>query len=140
MVTACSLPVPAPLTRVAEVCHLILFTPTTVFVPLSVTAVRAVLLAIKPPSMIVSVAFVPTRIASVEALTMFAIMLSFIAPGSTDRRNTGVKSLRWGFKLQGLAWSFVELTRHFVQIDLRVHRQVGALGEVLSQQTIGVLI
>ena len=61
-------------------------------------------------------------------------------PGSTDRRNTGVKSLCWGFKLQGLTWPFVELTRHFVQMGLRVHRQVGALGEVLSQQTIGVLI
>jgi hypothetical protein len=27
--------------------------------------------------------------------------------GSTGRRNTGVKSLCWGFKLQGLKWSFV---------------------------------
>ena len=26
---------------------------------------------------------------------------------STGRRNTGVKSLCWGFKLQGLTWSFV---------------------------------
>src|ERR1022692_4308634 len=59
---------------------------------------------------------------------------------STDRRNTGVKSLCWGFKLQGLAWSLVELTCHFVQIGLRVHRQVGSLGKVLSQQTIGVLV
>ena len=42
--------------------------------------------------------------------------------------------------MQGLTWPFVELTRHFVQMGLRVHRQVGALGEVLSQQTIGVLI
>ena len=32
--------------------------------------------------------------------------------GSTGRRNTGVKSLCWGFKLQGLTWSFVELTSH----------------------------
>ena len=31
--------------------------------------------------------------------------------GSTGRRNTGVKSLCWGFKLQGLTWSFVEQTR-----------------------------
>src|SRR5471030_2800614 len=60
--------------------------------------------------------------------------------GSTDRRNTGVKSLSWGFKLQGLAWSFVELTRHFVQMGLRVHRKVGALRKVLSQQAIGVLV
>jgi starvation-inducible DNA-binding protein len=29
------------------------------------------------------------------------------AAGSTGRRNTGVKSLCWGFKLQGLTWSFV---------------------------------
>src|SRR5712671_6456788 len=60
--------------------------------------------------------------------------------GSTGRRNTGIKSLCWGFKLQGLTWPFVELTSHFVQIGLRMHRQVGALRKVLSQQTIGVLI
>jgi hypothetical protein len=55
-------------------------------------------------------------------------------------RNTGVKSLCWGFRLQGLTWSFVELTSHFVQIGLRVHRQIGALWKVLSQQAVGVLI
>src|SRR3982074_3429271 len=60
--------------------------------------------------------------------------------GSTGRRNTGVKSFCWGFKLQGLTWSFVELTSHFVQIGLRVHRQVGALWKVLSQQAIGFLV
>jgi hypothetical protein len=27
--------------------------------------------------------------------------------GSTGRRNTGVESLCWSFKLQGLTWSFV---------------------------------
>jgi hypothetical protein len=43
----------------------------------------------------------------------------FWAPGSTGRRNTGVKSLRWGFKLQGVAWSFVELTRHFAAHALK---------------------
>src|SRR5665647_1360583 len=59
---------------------------------------------------------------------------------STGRRNTDVKSLRWGFELQGLAWPFIELTRHFVQIGLRVHRQVSSLRKVLSQQTIGVLV
>src|SRR6188768_2731226 len=60
--------------------------------------------------------------------------------GSTGRRNTGVKSLCWGFKLQGLTWSFVELTSHFVEMGLRMHRQVSALGKVLSQQAIGVLV
>src|SRR6185503_10153705 len=64
----------------------------------------------------------------------------FRAAGSTGRRNTGVKSLCCGFKLQGLTWSFVELTSHFVQIGLRVNRQVGALRKVLSQQAIGVLV
>jgi hypothetical protein len=43
-------------------------------------------------------------------------------------------------KLQGLTGTFVELTRHFVQVGLRVHRQVGSFWKVLSQQTIGVLV
>ena len=64
----------------------------------------------------------------------------YMAPGSTGRRNTGVKSLRWGLKLQGLTGAFVELTSHFVQISLRVYRQVGAPGKVLSEETIGVFI
>src|SRR5712672_1965630 len=64
----------------------------------------------------------------------------FTPAGSTGRRNTGVKSLCRGFKLQGLTGSFIELTSHFVQIGLRVHRQVGALRKVLSQQAIGVLV
>jgi hypothetical protein len=46
----------------------------------------------------------------------------FQGAGSTGRCNTGVKSLCWGFKLQGLTWPFVELTRHSVQMGLRVHR------------------
>src|SRR5665811_315825 len=61
------------------------------------------------------------------------IMLSDVrywSAGSTGRCNTGVKSLRWGFELQGLTWSFIELTRHLIQISLRVHRQVGSLGKV----------
>src|SRR3981189_318622 len=64
----------------------------------------------------------------------------FALAGSTGRRNTGVKSLCWGFKLQGLTWPFVELTSHFVQIGLRIQRQVGALWGVLSQEAIGVLV
>jgi hypothetical protein len=34
-------------------------------------------------------------------------MSAFSVPGSTGRRNTGVKSLCWCFELQGLTWSFV---------------------------------
>ena len=43
-------------------------------------------------------------------------------------------------KLQCLTWPFVQLPGHFVQIGLRVCRQVGSLGEVLSEQAIGVLV
>src|SRR5438477_4819156 len=49
---------------------------------------------------------------------------------STGRRNTGVKSLCWGFVFQGLTWSFVELTGGPVQF----------VGKYCPQQTIGVLI
>src|ERR1700742_4410079 len=78
-----------------------------------------------------------TKRTSRHGLTMF---VHRGGAGSTGRRNTGVKSLCWGFKLQGLTWSFVELTSHFVQMGLRMHRQVGALRKVLSQQAIGVLV
>src|SRR3974390_1488107 len=60
--------------------------------------------------------------------------------GSTDRRNTCVKSLCWGFKPQGLTRPLVELACHSVQVSLRVDRQVSSFRKVLSQQTIGVLI
>ena len=51
----------------------------------------------------------------------------FRIAGSTGRRN--VKSLCRCFKMQGLTWPFVKLTSHFVQMSLRVHRQIGALGK-----------
>src|SRR5690349_16021291 len=59
---------------------------------------------------------------------------------STGRCNTCVKSLSGGFEPQGLAWPLVELTCHFIQMSLRILRQVGSLRKVLSQQAIGVLI
>jgi hypothetical protein len=59
---------------------------------------------------------------------------------STSRCNTIVKSLRWGFECQNLTAPFAELTSHFVQISLRMHRQVGPLREVLPQQSIGGFI
>src|SRR5580704_15461830 len=64
--------------------------------------------------------------------TTYRINVRYATAGSTGRRNTDVKSLCWGFKLQGLTWPFVELTSHFVQIGLRVHRQVGAFGYITS--------
>src|ERR1700730_15800161 len=59
---------------------------------------------------------------------------------STGRRNTGVKFLCRGFKSQGLAWPLIELAGHFVEMGLRVHRQVGSFRKILSQQAIGVLV
>ena len=64
----------------------------------------------------------------------------YLIVGSDGRCNTGIESRCWGFKSQCLTWPFIELTRHFIQMGLRVHRQVGSLREVLSQQTIGVLV
>ena len=57
-----------------------------------------------------------------------------------DQCNTSIESLCRGFKSQSLSWPFVELTCHFVQMGLRIHRQVGSFRKILSQQTIGVLI
>src|SRR2546423_15595195 len=72
--------------------------------------------------------------------SVVALRCPLSAAGSTGRRNTGVKSLCWGFVFQGLPWPFVELPGHFVQIRLRVDGQVGSLWKVLSQQTVGVLV
>jgi len=57
-----------------------------------------------------------------------------LAATSTDRCNTGVKSFCWRFELQCFAWPFVQLTSHLVQMSLRVYRQAGSFGEVLTQQ------
>src|SRR5881628_3289320 len=64
----------------------------------------------------------------------------FTPASSTGRRNTGVKFLCRGFKSQGLAWPLIELAGHFVEMGLRVHRQVGSFRKILSQQAIGVLV
>src|SRR5262252_2173658 len=60
--------------------------------------------------------------------------------GSSGRRNTGTKSFGWGLEAQSLAWSFIELPSHPVELRLRVDREVGSLGKILPQQPIGVLI
>src|SRR6266852_5106553 len=70
----------------------------------------------------------------------YHMVMSGFAAGSTGRRNTGVKFLCWGFKSQGLAWPLIELAGYFVEMGLRVHRQVGSFRKILSQQTIGVLV
>ena len=62
------------------------------------------------------------------------------AAGSTGRRNTGVKSLCRGFKLQGLPRPFVELTRHSVQMGLRVHIPANKSGSVRTSSFCGSTI
>ena len=49
-------------------------------------------------------------------------------------RSAGVANRR------SLAWSFVELPSHFVELGLRVRGQVSPLRQVPPQQTVGVLI
>jgi hypothetical protein len=66
--------------------------------------------------------------------------VSFGPAGSSGRCNTSIKSFGWGCKSQSLAWSFVELPSHFVELGLRVHGQVSPLRQVLPKQTVGVLI
>ena len=59
---------------------------------------------------------------------------------STDRRNTRIKSLRRCLKAQCLAGSLVQLPGHGIEFRLGVYRQVGAFGEILSQQAVGIFI
>jgi hypothetical protein len=48
-----------------------------------------------------------SAIGAAQAACSFRQIDRNLCAGSTGRRNTGVKSLCWGFKLQGLTWSFV---------------------------------
>jgi alkanesulfonate monooxygenase SsuD/methylene tetrahydromethanopterin reductase-like flavin-dependent oxidoreductase (luciferase family) len=50
------------------------------------------------------------------------------------------QALGWGFPAERLAWSAVQLGGGLVQVLARVDGQVGALGEVLPQQAVGVLV
>ena len=51
-----------------------------------------------------------------------------------------IQRLRGGLPPQGLAGPGVELGGHFFQVLPAVHGKVGALGEVLAQQPVGVLV
>src|SRR5271169_736086 len=75
-----------------------------------------------------------------DAFSTRADQCPLLLVGSTGRCNTGVKSLRWSFECQSLTRPFVELTSDFVEMSLRIHRQVGPIREVLPQQTVGVFI
>lgn len=49
-----------------------------------------------------------------------------------------MQTLGWGFPAERLAWAAVELGCDGVQVLAVVHRKVGALREVLPQQSVGV--
>ena len=62
------------------------------------------------------------------------------AAGSTGRHNIGTKSLRWWVEVQRFLGTLIELTRHPVQLRPRDRRETESFGEVLPQQTVGVLV
>ncbi len=57
-----------------------------------------------------------------------------------DRCNVSAECIRWGLKSQRLSRSLIELQGDFVELGLRVARKIGALGKVLTQQPIGILV
>src|SRR5437660_2795012 len=69
-----------------------------------------------------------------------SLVRPLLTASSTGRRNTGVKFLCRGFKSQGLAWPLIDLAGDFVEMGLRVHRQVGFFWKILSQQGLAVLV
>ena len=54
-------------------------------------------------------------------------IVRYASAGSSGLCNKSIKSFGWGFESQSLAWSFVELPSHFVELGLRVHGQVSPL-------------
>ena len=60
--------------------------------------------------------------------------------GSCGRRNTGLKNIRWGFPVQCLPGSGIELSGDQIQLSLADNRQVSAFGIVLAEQAVGVLV
>ena len=57
--------------------------------------------------------------------------------GSTQRL---IQCLTWCLPFQGLSRSFVEFSSHTVEVTLRNGFEVGAPGEILAQQAVGVLV
>ncbi len=66
-------------------------------------------------------------------------MRQLLAVHSTDRRNTLGKVLSFGSILQGVAGSFVQLSCDSIQLGLRVEGQIGSEGQILPEQSVGVL-
>ena len=48
--------------------------------------------------------------------------------------------LGWSYPVERFAWSAVESLGDVLEVDGGVDGQVGALGEVLAQQPVGVLV
>jgi transposase len=59
---------------------------------------------------------------------------------SSGERNDSCVSLRWCHVAEGLAWSVVQASLNSLEVSGRVNRQVGALGQVLAQEPVGVLV
>ncbi|MBB5061561.1 hypothetical protein HDF16_006297, partial [Granulicella aggregans] len=59
---------------------------------------------------------------------------------STGRCNTGMEFTSGSIEVQSFPGTLIELPSHFIEVGLRVAGQVGFLGEVLSQQTVGVFV
>jgi hypothetical protein len=59
---------------------------------------------------------------------------------STDRRNTLGETLGGCLKVERLSWSFVELSSYGVEFVLMDAREIHPFGEVLSQESVGVLV
>src|SRR5271156_2965850 len=62
------------------------------------------------------------------------------AAGSEGRRNTCAQFTRGSFESQCLSGSLIQAQRDMVELRLRKSRQVGASGEVLPAEEIGVFV
>jgi len=59
---------------------------------------------------------------------------------STGQRNILTEHLSRALEAKGLPWAFVPLSRNGVELDLRELGDINALGQVLPEQAIGVLV
>ena len=59
---------------------------------------------------------------------------------STGQRNTLIEYFCWGAEVKCLSRPLIQATSGAVQVRLRASGQIGAFREVLTQQTIRVLV
>jgi hypothetical protein len=60
--------------------------------------------------------------------------------GSTGGRNAPCEHLSWGLVHQGFSGSLVELPGDGAELGLAEGREIDAVGQVLAQQAVGVLV